>query len=166
MKVAIEHIFDGIECREYEALYFDEAFNEAVGHALHMGRKLMRLDRSADRIVRHVCYEPNQDPDGPTQQAFGSTKAGFVEELDYDVRARRGSWRTVPNMWADRVRNTGTIEFAAVANGTRRVVHGDVVVRAFGFGRIVEKMIINEIEKSYAATTQFTRDWIARRQRQ
>jgi hypothetical protein len=163
MKVAIEHIFPTIECREYEALYFDEAFNEAVGRALHMGRKLMRLDRSPDRIVRHVCYEPNQDPDGPTQQAFGSTKAGFVEELDYDVRARRGTWRTIPNMWADRVRNAGTIEFVAVGTGTKRVVHGEVVVRAFGFGRIVEKMIVGEIEKSYAATTQFTREWLATR---
>src|SRR6476469_9141401 len=108
MKVAIEHIFAGIECRDYEALYFDEAFNDAIGRELHMGRTLMRLDRSADRIVRHVCYEPNQDPDGPTQKAFGSTRAGFVEELDYDVRAQRGTWRTIPNMWADRVRNAGT----------------------------------------------------------
>src|SRR6476661_7356235 len=96
--------------------YFDEAFNDAIGRELHMGRTLMRLDRSADRIVRHVCYEPNQDPDGPTQKAFGSTRAGFVEELDYDVRAQRGTWRTIPNMWADRVRNAGTIEFSAVAN--------------------------------------------------
>jgi len=163
MVVTIEDVFEGIECHDYAALYFDEPFNEAIGRALHMGRKLVRLERSTDRIVRHVCYEPNQDPEGPTQQAFGSTPAGFVEELDYDVRARRGTWRTIPNRFADRVRNAGTIEFVAAGDGTKRVVRGDIVVRAFGFGRIVEKMIVGEIVKNYVATTDFTRAWLAKR---
>jgi hypothetical protein len=163
MVVTISDLFEGIECHDYAALYFDEAFNTAIGRALHMGRKLVLLDRSNDRIVRHVCYEPNQDPESPTHQAWGATPAGFVEELDFDVRARRGTWRTIPNRFADRVNNAGTIEFAPEGRGTRRSVRGDVVVKAFGFGRIVEKMIVGEIVKSYAATTAFTREWIAKR---
>ena len=163
MKVAIEDVFAGIRCDDYVSLYFDEAFNESIGRALHMGRKLLRLDRGPDRIVRHVCYEPNQDPDSPAKQAFGSSRASFVEELDYDVRGRHGAWRTIPNLWADRVHNAGTIELADFEGGTRRLVRGEVKVKLFGFGGLVEKMIVAEIEKSYAATARLTREWLASR---
>jgi hypothetical protein len=163
MKVMIDDVFAGIGCDAYVSLYFDEPFNESIGRALHMGRRLLRLDRGVDRIVRRVGYEPDQDPAGPTQQAFGTTKAGFVEELDFDLRARRGTWRTIPNRWAERVHNAGTIELADVGGGTRRVVHGEVKVKLLGFGGLVEKMIVAEIVKSYAATTELTRAWIAGR---
>jgi Protein of unknown function (DUF2505) len=163
MKVTIEDVFEGIGCSDYVELYFDEAFNESIGRALHMGRRLLRLDRGPERIVRHVCYEPNHDPESPAHQAFGTSRASFVEELDYDVRTRRGTWRTIPNLWADRVHNAGVIELADLAGGTRRVVRGEVKVKLFGFGRLVEKMIVAEIENSYAATARLTREWIAKR---
>ncbi len=163
MKLAIEHVFDGIRCSDYEALYFDEPFNEAVGHALQLGRRLLRFERTPTRIVRHVCYEPVRDADSAANQAFGTSRASFIEELDYDVTARRGSWQTIPNQWADRVRNAGTIELVEHDRAhTRRVVRGEVKVSLFGFGGIVERMIVAEIEKSYASTATFTREWLAR----
>ena len=162
MKFVIDHVFPQIACGDYEALYFDEPFNDALGEALCMGRKLLRLDRSPERIVRHVCYEPARERGTPADQAFGSSRASFVEELDYDVRARRGTWRTIPNQFTERVKNTGTIELGSDGTGTRRVVRGEVKVSLFGFGGLVERMIVGEIEKSYAKTTAFTLDWLAR----
>lgn len=163
MKVEIEHVFAGIQPAAYEALYFDEAFNDALGVHSHMGRKLLRLDRLVDRIVRHVRYEPSQDPGSATKQAFGTSRASFLEELDYDVRVRRGFWRTIPNLFADRVTNAGTIEFAAAPEGTKRIVTGEVTVKLFGFGGRVEKMITAEIVKSYEGSTDFTRAYLAKR---
>mgnify|MGYP001441050204 CR=1 FL=1 len=161
MKVAIEHEFAGVTCAAFEELFFDETFNIAVGNALRMGRRLLRLDRTPDRIIRYICYEPNQDPNSPAKQAFGTSRASFIEQLDYDRRTRRGSWITIPNLFADRVTNAGTIEFAAASNGVRRIVRGEVRVSLFGFGRIVERMIVAEIEKSYASTAAFTTEWLA-----
>ena len=163
MKVEIEDVFAGIQPAAYEALYFDEAFSESLGVHLHMGRKLLRLDRTADRINRHVRYEPSQDPDSATKQAFGTSRASFLEELDYDVRVRRGNWRTIPNLFADRVKITGTIEFAALAEGTKRSVIGEVAVKLFGLGGRVERMIAAEIVKSYEGSTEFTRAYLAKR---
>jgi len=79
------------------------------------------------------------------------------------VRGRRGAWRTIPSLWADRVHNAGTIELADFEGGTRRLVRGEVKVKLFGFGGLVEKMIVAEIEKSYAATARLTREWLASR---
>jgi hypothetical protein len=165
VKVLIEDVFAGIASAEYEALYFDEEFNEALSHTLELGRKLLRLERSSERIVRHVCFEPAQAPDSPARQAFGSSRASFVEELDYDVRTRRGRWRTIPNLFRERVTNSGTLELADSPAGVRRIVRGEVKVSLFGFGRVIEKMIVTEIENSYARTTRFTNEWLARRER-
>jgi hypothetical protein len=163
MKLAIEHVFAEIQPAEFEALYFDEAFNESLGTHLHMGRKLVRLDRTANRIVRHVRFEPAQEPDSPVKQAFGTSRASFLEELDYDPRTRRGEWKTIPNVFKERVVNSGTIEFAAAPEGTRRLLRGEVKVKLFGFGGVVEKMILAEIVKSYDATAAFIIDWLAKR---
>ncbi len=165
MKILVEDLFETLSCDDFESLYFDESFNVALGAALQMGRQLVHFERTADRIVRHVCYEPKRDPNSPADQAFGTSRASFVEELDYDRRARRGTWKTIPNLWPERVRNAGTIELVAAGAGTRRIVRGDVKVSLFGFGGLVERMIVAEIEKNYVATTKFTRDWLARRDR-
>ncbi len=163
MRFAIQHLFQGVQPAGYTALYFDEAFNTALGEAMHMGRKLLRLDRTAERIVRHVCFEPRREPGSAADQAFGTSRASFIEELDFDLASRRGEWRTIPNLFTERVRNSGTIEFRDEAGGTQRIVRGEVKVSLFGFGGIVERMIVAEIEKSYAASTQFTLDFLARR---
>ena len=161
MLVAIEHVFERIQPAAYEALYFDEAFNEALGRHLRMGRKLVRLDRSAERIVRHVRYEPAQALDSDAKRVFGSSRASFLEELDYDVKTRRGTWRTVPNMFPDRVRNAGEIAFLDDVLGTKRTVKGEAIVKLFGFGGRVEKIIVAEIVKNYEASAAFTREWLA-----
>jgi hypothetical protein len=165
MKILVEDLFESLSCDDYEALYFDESFNVALGAALQMGRQLVRLERTSGRIVRHVCYEPKRDPESPANQAFGTSRASFVEELDYDRKERRGTWKTIPNLFTERVRNSGTIELLSAPNGTKRVVRGEVKVSLFGFGGIVERLIVAEIEKNYIATTKFTREWLANRAR-
>jgi hypothetical protein len=161
MQLHITHVFAGVTAKDYERLYFDEVFNLALGNALHLGRTLVHLDRSAQRIVRHVCYAPHREAGHMIDHAYGTSRASFVEELDYDVNARRGRWRTIPNRFADRVNNAGTIEFTDVPGGVRRVVAGEVKVAAFGFGGIIERMIVREIEANYEKTTKFTREWLA-----
>lgn len=161
MHVTVEHVFAGIQPASYEALYFDEAFNESLGRHLRMGRKLVRLDRNSERIVRHVRYEPAQAAGSEAKQVFGSSRASFLEELDYDIHTRRGAWRTVPNLFPERVKNSGSIAFLDDAAGTKRIVEGDAIVKLFGFGGRVEKIIIAEIVKNYEAAAAFTREWLA-----
>lgn len=166
MRFEIVHRFDGIDCDAYEALYFDEEFWTALGRALRLGRELLRLERSDARIVRHVRCAPDQDPDTPEGRALAENKAAFVEELDYDRRARRGAWRTIPNLLPERVRTHGTIEIAAApGGGVVRTVRGESDVRLLGFGGLVEKQIVKSIRTSYDDAAVFTAAWIARARR-
>jgi hypothetical protein len=162
MKFAIDHVFPATTLAVYETLYFDEDFNAALGDALAMGRRLLKLERAGGRIVRHVEFTPKQAKGSQASQAFGTSRASFVEELDFDTLSHIGTWKTVPTMWADRVRNNGTIAFARDGDGTRRSVHGEVKVSLFGFGRLVERAVVAEIEANYARTTTFTVEYLAR----
>lgn len=162
MKVLIEDEFAGIDLAGYEALYFDEPFNIAVGEALQMGRRLVKIERGAERIVRHVAYEPRREPETDAAKAFGTSRASFVEELDYDLRTHVGEWRTIPNMMPDRVKNTGTIAITPTAAGVKRTVRSDVTIKLFGFGGLIERAVTGEIVRSYTKTTDFTRAWIAK----
>ena len=160
MKFEIEHTYARITPAAYAALHFDETFSAALGEALGLGRTLLRLDRTADRIVRHVRCVPRRDADDPAAQVLDD-KASYVEELDYDVARARGEWRTIPSMMPDRVTTHGSIEFVAAPGVTRRIVRGEVRVRIFAVGRLVERHIVAAIEKSYADSARFTAAWLA-----
>jgi hypothetical protein len=160
VQVVIEHAFALASCEAFEAVFFDEPYNVALGEALQMGRVLKRLEQSATRVVRVVGYEPQREK-GSAAEALGSSRRGFVEELDYDLRAHEGTWKTVPNAFADRVRNAGTIELTMRGAEVVRVVRADIVVKLFGFGGRVEKLIAAEIEKSYARSATFMREWVS-----
>jgi hypothetical protein len=162
MKFTIEHVFR-ISADGYVQLYFDEPFNVELGEYLGLGRELRKLDRSADRIVRQICCEPKREKGSDADKAFGTSRASFVENMDFDIRARRGQWETIPNILAERVKTSGTLELEPVEDGTRRIVRGEVKARLFGFGGIVERAVIKEIEGSYAKATAFTTAWLAKR---
>jgi hypothetical protein len=135
--LVIEHGFAMSSCEAFEAVFFDEPYNLALGEALQMGRVLKRLERTTERVVRVVAYEPHREK-GSAAEALGTSRRGFVEELDWDLRTHRGTWKTVPNAFADRVRNVGTIEVMMRGAEVVRVVRAEIVVRLFGFGGRVE----------------------------
>jgi hypothetical protein len=160
---AIEHRFAGVDCGAWEALFFDEDFAAALGRELRLGRELIKLERTDARIVRHVRCVPDQDPNTPEGKALADNKASFVDELDWDRRARRGEWRTIPWLLPDRVRTRGTIEVTpAPGGGVRQVVRGEVDAKLWGFGGLVERRSVIEIEKSYAQAAIFTNAWLSR----
>jgi hypothetical protein len=160
VQLVIEHGFPLTSCEAFERVYFDEEYNVAQGVAMHMGRTLKRLDRTPERVVRHILYDPAHEPGTPAAEALKASRRGFIEELDYDLRAHRGSWRTVPNAFADRVKSVGTIEVAMRGDQVWRVVRAELTVRLFGFGARVERGIAAEIEKSYAKSTAFMLEWL------
>ena len=162
MKFEIEHVFQGVSRSRFEELFFDEPFNVALGAALGLGRELRRLDRGPLRIVRHVCCEPVRDPDSPGGRALGTSRASFVEELEYDLAAHEGTWRTIPNILPERVKTWGTLAIGDAPGGATRVVRGEVSARLWGFGGLVEKHVVAEIRQSYDKTAAFTRDYLAR----
>jgi hypothetical protein len=162
MRLHVEHSFSGISLPEYEKIYFDDAFNEAQCRAVKLERHVLTYDRTESRVVRSVKCVPARDLPAPVAKMIKDNKFSYVEELDYELGKYRGHWRTIPNVASEKVDAAGTVEFAeAPGGGVRRTIRGEIKVAIFGVGGIVERFVVNEVQRSYEEAAAFTVRWIA-----
>ncbi|MFO0696763.1 MAG: DUF2505 domain-containing protein [Polyangiales bacterium] len=166
MKFHVEHVIPGIAPEDYEKLYFDEPFGIALCKEVRLLRTLEKLERDEKRVVRHVTCEPEgrQIP-APVAKILGGARIAYTEELSYTWGSFHGTWRTVASLLTDKVSSHGTVDFVRVPEGTKRVVDGEVEVRLFGVGGVVERFIVADVEKSYADAAEFTNRWLRERGR-
>lgn len=161
MKFKADHLIEGIAVERYAQMYFEDAFNDAMCVAVNLVRKPIKMERTGNKVVRHVHVEPQgREIPGPVAKLLGQSRFGYVEELEFDFGTNEGVWRTIPTILPDKVTTGGTLRFVSESNGTRRIVHGDIEVRVFGIGGIVERFICSDAEKSYADAAEFTRRWV------
>jgi Protein of unknown function (DUF2505) len=161
MKFRVEHVIRGIDLAAYEELYFDEPFQTALGDAVKIDRELLRLDRGRERIVRHVRVQPEREIPAPVAKLLGGRRLAYVDEIEYEVGRYHGTWRIVPAVLADKIAIGGTLDFEAVAGGVKRVLAGVIDVTLYGLGGLVERVVVSNVEKSYADAAAFTDRWIA-----
>ncbi len=163
MKLLIEHTF-AVTPAEYARLYFDEAFSVDLCASVRLGRKLLRLDRSSDRIVRHVRCEPERDVPAPLAKLLDGHRFHYVEEIDFDLAKRSGRWRVVPSLLPEKVIAGGTLDFELAPGGkTKRVVRGDVTIAVFGVGAIMERFVAADVHKTYDQASAFTASFLSKR---
>lgn len=162
MKFVCEHVIRGISQADYEKLYFDEDFNVAMCKAVNLDRSLIKRDDDGKHLTRHVKVSPrDREVPGPVAKIVGTTKVEYVEQLDYDWGRYRGTWRSISSIMTDKVESSGTLRFEAAGDGVKRIVDGDVKVKIFGVGGVIERFIIADVEKSYEQAAEFTRRWLA-----
>jgi hypothetical protein len=161
MKFDIEHTF-AVSAADYEKLYFDEPFQKALCDAVKLGREVLKFERNGDKIIRHVRVAPARELPAPVAKVLGGKAFSYVEELEFEAGKGRGKWRTVPNIFPEKVVTDGTIEFVAVGpSSCKRIVRGEIEVKVFGIGGIIERFVGGEVEKSYGDAAAFTSKWIA-----
>lgn len=166
MKFRAEAKFPDIPLEEYEQLYFDDAFNDAMCKAVKLERTLLKIERRGDVLERHTKVAPiGREIPAPVAKVIGASRIEYVEELTYDFAKHGGVWRTISSVLPDKVDTHGTLTMRAEGAGCARVSEGEVTVKVFGVGGIVEKVIIADVEKSYEDAARFTRDYCAQRRR-
>ena len=161
MQFQVEHRFAGISLADYEKLYFDEAFNEALCKTVKLERELLKRDSQGDKLHRQVRVSPDRELPAPAAKVIGSSKIVYTEHCDYVFGTYRGTWKTISGILPDKISSSGTFSFRQDGNGVVRRVDGEVKVSIFGIGGIVERGIITDVEKSYNQAAEFTQRWIA-----
>jgi hypothetical protein len=161
MRFKAEHTFRGIDLPTYEKLYFDESFNVELCKATKLDRTLVKRETVGSRLVRAVKVSPEgREIPGPVAAVLGSAKFEYTEHLDYELGKYAGKWRTEPFVLKDKILSSGTVAFAAVPGGVRRVVEGDIQVKIFGVGGVIERFVVSDVERSYGKAAEFTQAWI------
>ena len=67
----------------------------------------------------------------------------WVQESTHDLESGRTTFRLLPDHYPDRLSASGSIDHAADGTGTRRVVTGELKVRALLVGGKVEQAIVS-----------------------
>ena len=160
MHFSVRHTFRGISREEYEQLYFDESFNEALCSAVKLARDVQSIDRSDAHIARVVKVGPDRQVPKPVAKILKADRIQYAEHLDYKFGSFKGTWRTIPDILANKVVSEGTFAFQEANGGVLRVVDGEIKVKILGVGGVVEKFIVGDVEKSYEDAARFTQRWI------
>lgn len=156
----VRHMFKNISRDEYESLYFDEAFNEALCEAVNLAREVRSIDRTPERIARVIAVGPDREIPKPVQKIVGAARLDYEEHLAYEFGTFKGTWETIPSVMAKKVNTKGTFAFEEATGGVERIVQGTIEVKVLGIGKVVEKFIIADVEKSYEDAARFTQQWI------
>lgn len=160
MKLHIEHTFRGIELPAYEKLYFDEAFNIELCKATHLERHLVRREEKGGKLERLVRIAPEREIPAPVAKVLGSGKLEYAEHITYELGKYRAHWRTEPAVLRDKIESQGTFVFEKTASGVKRIVDGQISVKIFGLGAVIERFVVADVERSYDKASEFTQKWI------
>ncbi len=162
MKFEASHTFRDISLADYEKLYFDEEFNVALCKALNLDRSLIKREEKGTHLTRAVKVAPrDREIPGPVQKIMGTSRIEYTEHVEYDFGAYKGTWKSVSSVMTDKVDSSGTFRFEQAGDGVKRVIGGEIKVKVFGVGGVIERFIVADIEKSYEQAADFTRRWIA-----
>lgn len=162
MKFLAEHTFRGITVADYEKLYFDEDFNVSLCKAVNLDRSVVKRDEKGKHLSRAVKVSPrDREIPGPLVKVLGSSRIEYTEHVEYDFGTYKGTWKSVSSVMTDKVESSGVFRFEPAGDGVKRVIEGDIKVKVFGVGGVIERFIVADIEKSYEQAADFTRRWIA-----
>jgi len=163
MKFRVEHVFSDISLADYEALFFDETFNTALCKAVRLERTLVKRELEGGRLTRALRISPDREIPGPVAKVIGASKIEYTEHINYTYGSHKATWRTDSSILPDKVESSGALGFLERGGKVVRWVEGDVKVKIFGLGGIVERFIVADVEKSYDNAADFTRRWLKER---
>jgi hypothetical protein len=163
MKFRVEHTFAKIGIADYEKLYFDEEFNAALCVAVKLNRTLMKRDLAAGNFTRIARIGPEREIPAPVAKIIGASRLEYTEYVDYKWGSNKGSWRTESAILTDKIESAGHFGWEKRGDGVMRWVDGEIKVKIFGLGGVVERFIVADIEKSYDQAAEFTKSYIAKK---
>ncbi len=160
MRFKAEHRIRGISLADFEKLYFDEAFNEALCKAVKLHRNLVARTIQGGKLHREVKVAAEREIPAAAAKILGGSRLEYTEYLDYPLGSFRGTWKTISSLMTDKVDSSGTFGFRAEAGQVVRTVEGEVTVKILFVGKVVEQFIAADVEKSYAHAAEFMQRWI------
>lgn len=165
MKFRTEATFRGINLKDFEALYFNEDFNQAMCERVNLSRTVVKLERDDEKLHRILRIGPDRELPGPVKKVLRTERLEYEERLQYRWGSYEAQWETIPSVMASKVDARGRILFQEAKDGVLRVSEGEINVKLLGVGGMIEKLVVADVEKSFKDAADFTQKWIDERLR-
>lgn len=163
MKFQIAHEFP-ITREEFWRNLFDPAYDAYIEKDLEFReRKVLEFIDNDKEVRRRVYHLPKRTWPAIIDKVFGDG-FGFTEESVWVKGSDCMQWKSIPNRMAERIRSVGVLTVADAGGGKiRRTVEGEIVVKIFGVGGVVESLVLKAIEENYVRAAASLHRWLEKK---
>lgn len=162
----IEHTFDCEVERFWSEIFFDREFNEALFLGRLKFERWQEIERTptADGFVRVVEAVPRIGEVPAPVKALLKNGAGYRERGEYKRATSSYSLSVTAQSLPDKLKVSGEMTVEPSGAGRCRRVHlAEVQAKIFGIGGVLEKLVLDTLEKSYNKSAAFTDNWLKER---
>jgi hypothetical protein len=117
-------------------------------------------DRAHDgKIYVKLKYTMEVSMPGPVKKALGGASHSFVADLILDTLNNTATLEFIPARLADKIKAGAVITFERQGDHWVQNMDGDVTVKIFGVGRVVERFIVEKFQGSYAIEARIRNEY-------
>jgi hypothetical protein len=163
MRFDLNHVFDATPQQVVEAM-LDPAFQATltdIGN-LHDRKVLSVEDTDDGGIVRNVRCVLALEVSGIARSMLGEADPAWVQEERWDATRTHCKWVIHPEVAAEMLSASGTIEIGDGGGAASRTVTGEVKVRVPLYGGKVEGWIVEGVSRAYDEEAQRLDEWLKR----
>lgn len=163
MRVKMSHVYEGVTMEQFIATFFSQQFNDEVERRLEVeSRAEVERAEDADTIYRKMeTVVPKGVVPDAVLRMLGVRRLKFTEAHWYKHGTSTIKFVTTPNVFPGRASVEGTIKFKELPDGKlERSIEGDVRVRVFGISRIVERVILENVERANRKIAETMEEWL------
>ena len=164
MRFELIHRFP-VTPRRYVEAVTAPGYDDFVAAALSL-RERREISRSEDGPVvsRTVRVVPERDLPPAIAKLTGGKTLAYDETIELDIHTGQGRWRVTPGLLEGRIKAEGSFVLVAdeSSGGCVRTVQGEITVRIFGAGGMVEKFIVAQVRDSYDRGADVVRQWLGK----
>jgi hypothetical protein len=115
-----------------------------------------------DKIYIKLKYTMEVSMPGPVKKALGGASHSFVADLILDTQNNTATLEFNPARMVDKIKAGARVAFEKQGDRWMQRMDGDVTVKIFGVGKVVEKFIVEKFKNSYAIEARLRNDYMSR----
>jgi hypothetical protein len=149
---------------KYWDMFFSDAYNDALWKHLDIERQVIEFRREGEGASEVIHRTQKLTPRRDVPSALRKLVKDAISYEERNVWRRADNAMqvvTIPNFFADKFTAKGVYELRPVGpDKLQRIWKASCECRVPLVGGKVEKHVVEEVKRSYQATTIFTRKWI------
>jgi hypothetical protein len=163
MKLELQLRTEDVDFESYQAVYFSEEFNQVIISAAKLRQRVLQShevlpDGREARVVRMV---PEIALPAPLLKVIGAREIAYREVTVFDPRTRCARL-DVKSPAGKLLKVAGEVRFVEAHGGVTLHFDGEVHAHVLGFGRMIEKFLVAQVQERYTAVAVALQQYLSR----
>lgn len=111
-------------------------------------RTLESVEKRGDKTVQRFHVKGTKIP-AAAKKVLKPEMLEWIEESVWDPSTEKFEWKILPNVMKDKIFASGELFYEAAGEKTRRVVTGRIEIKIPLAGKVIEKVLVDQLKESY-----------------